>query len=184
MVVRLSILIGVLALGGVWLASGTSLLPELPEADTQPAQTRASATPPAEVVGTTREEATTTSGTFSEPVAMQVGDVALSVAVADTPKDRARGLSYRTDLGEADGLLFVFDEPKRPGFWMREMRFAIDIIWISAEGRVSGIHPELAPETYPETFRPEAPVQYVLEVPSGYAAEQGITVGDRVILPE
>lgn len=109
-----------------------------------------------------------------------VGGQVVEVELADTASERAEGLSRVKKLAEGRGMLFIFEQPKRPAFWMRDMRFAVDIIWIDANQRVVDITPRLSPATYPEVFRPTQAVQYALEVNSGFAADHGVTMGSTV----
>lgn len=104
-----------------------------------------------------------------------------NLEIADTPEQRERGLSGRASLPDDYGLLFAFEEDSTPSFWMKDMRFPIDIVWIAADGRIAGITPGVAPETYPEAFSPPEPVRYVLEIAAGEAARRGYARG--VVLP-
>lgn len=101
----------------------------------------------------------------------------VQVELALTLEERRRGLSGRESLARDSGMLFVFDELVVPNFWMREMNFAIDIVWLDASMRVVGVEREVGPETFPETFSPEAPILYVLELASGESAKLGIDSG-------
>lgn len=101
--------------------------------------------------------------------------------VVDTPAERMRGLSGRSGLADGRGMLFVFEEPAMQGFWMKDMLFPIDIIWI-ADTLVSGVVPNAKPddsEGRPVYYSP-APVQYVLEVPAGTADKLGVIPGTPV----
>jgi len=80
-------------------------------------------------------------------------------------------------LVEVDGMLFVFEEEKRHPFWMKDMHFPIDIIWISGERKVLEITYGVSPETYPDIFQPQQPVKYVIEVEAGRAEEINIEEG-------
>lgn len=100
--------------------------------------------------------------------------------IADTEFLRARGLSGRPSLGENEGMLFVFPEERKLSFWMKEMHFPIDIIWIDAGMRVVGISYDLLPESYPETFSPPELAQYALEVHAGFSKLHGIAPGTLV----
>ncbi len=97
----------------------------------------------------------------------------INIEVVDTPASRERGLSGRLSLPEGQGMLFVFDSDATYSFWMPNMRFAIDIIWIDSEGRIVDIKEHATPESYPEAFKPKNPARYVLEVGSGYAQKWG-----------
>ena len=102
------------------------------------------------------------------------------VEIADTDAARVRGLSGRDALAEDHGLLFVFQEETQADFWMKDMKFPIDIIWIDAQKKIIHIEHSLSPATYPKTFSPEALSLYVLEVPAGFAKSHDILVGDSL----
>lgn len=102
------------------------------------------------------------------------------VELAQTTAEQSRGLSGRASLGEREGMLFIFAATGTPAFWMREMNFPIDIIWLADDWRVADISPELSPATYPQTFSPRAPVKYVLEVASGTAQNLNLKIGDLI----
>ncbi len=104
--------------------------------------------------------------------------------IADTAEERARGLSGRDALPDDYGLLFIFPEDVTPAFWMKDMRFPIDIVWIAADGRIAGVTAEVSPETYPETFGPPELVRYVLEMAAGEAARRGYATGTPLKLPK
>ncbi|MDO8575927.1 MAG: DUF192 domain-containing protein, partial [bacterium] len=85
-------------------------------------------------------------------------------------------------LAADEGMLFVSPEDGGHAFWMKDMLFPIDILWISADGRVVYMAENVSPDTYPQSFRPDAPARYVLELPAGYAGAHGVSVGDVVRL--
>lgn len=111
-----------------------------------------------------------------------VGGQALTVDLATTPAEREQGLSGRKSLAENEGMLFVFPQDGAYKFWMKEMNFPLDIIWLSVDGTVVYIEPGLAPSTYPNSYGPTGPARYVLEVNAGFAAAHGLKVGDHVAL--
>ena len=111
---------------------------------------------------------------------IQIGDTRVKVEVADTDIKREKGLSGRESLAENEGMLFVFKEPGTYGFWMKDMNFAIDILWIDKDKRVVEIMQNVAPDTFPETFYPKEPIQYVLETNAGWTNKHDIIPGDIV----
>ena len=113
---------------------------------------------------------------------IKINDISIEVEVAGTPETRAKGLSDRKMLPKGTGMLFIFDAPAQYGFWMKDMNFAIDIIWISESSQVIGITEELAPETFPEIFYPPGRVMYVLELSAGASRNFGIDIGQVVFL--
>lgn len=111
-----------------------------------------------------------------------VGPARVAVEVADTDQLRVDGLSGRTGLAEGAGMLFVFGYDEAWGIWMKDMRFALDIIWADAEGKIVHIEESAQPDSYPTIFRPGTPARYVLEVPAGFVEREGIEVGQQIVL--
>lgn len=103
--------------------------------------------------------------------------------IADSQEERVQGLSGRREVPPNYGLLFVFDEPGRPGFWMKDMYVPIDIIWLSEDGTILGIEEAVSPSTYPQAFYPPEPVSLVLETRAYEARAQGWEVGTQIALP-
>jgi len=108
---------------------------------------------------------------------IRVNDVAIRVEIANTPGTRAQGLSARQGLAEGTGMLFVFDEPGKYGFWMKDMNFAIDIVWIDEASRVISVERNVLPETFPRVFYPNRAVKYVLELSAGATQRYRIDIG-------
>ena len=112
-----------------------------------------------------------------------IGGDTILVEVADEKDEQERGLSGRPALPQNHGMLFVYQQPSRPGFWMKDMRFSIDIIWIGADSKIVAVLPNLSPDTYPAVFSPPeevGSVQHVLEVNAGSAGRLNWQVGDQV----
>ncbi|MDB5195042.1 MAG: hypothetical protein JWO84_226 [Parcubacteria group bacterium] len=93
------------------------------------------------------------------------------------------GLGNRSSIPDNYGMLFVFKDKQRYGFWMKDMLAPIDIIWLSDNGTVLLIDHSVDPATYPHAFYPPVPVRYVLETRAGYAADHGWDAGTEVPLP-
>jgi uncharacterized membrane protein (UPF0127 family) len=109
-----------------------------------------------------------------------IDGTALAVSVADTEAERNQGLSGRTNLDFNEGMLFVFDKEGQYSFWMHDMNFAIDALWVNAAGEVVHIAQNMTPESYPEAFTNDTPAQYVIEVPGDYVEAHNLHVGSRV----
>jgi len=122
--------------------------------------------------------------TVIEPVvgnttpAVVFSESAVLVELARSRAERIRGLSGRQSLASDSGLLFVFEEPGPQGIWMKEMNFAIDIVWLNKEGVVVHIEAWVSPESYPDVFESPEPAQYVLEMNAGSVDNLGLMVGD------
>ena len=113
---------------------------------------------------------------------VKVGTARVLIDIADTPTLRARGLSGRKLLLDDQGMYFIFDHPGMYPFWMKEMNFPIDIIWIGEHMSVVDITKSASPSSFPQTFVSSAPALYVLEVQAGFAERHGVKIGDQVVL--
>ncbi|MEI6305118.1 MAG: DUF192 domain-containing protein [Candidatus Taylorbacteria bacterium] len=102
----------------------------------------------------------------------------IDIELAGDEISRENGLSGRTSLGADKGMLFTFIIPGRYGFWMEDMNFPIDIVWIDADHKVVGMNANVQPSSYPDTFFPPQNISYVLEINAGAAKELGIKVGE------
>jgi hypothetical protein len=105
----------------------------------------------------------------------------IGVEIARTAAEQHLGLGERDGLAWERGMLFVYDRPGFYGFWMKGMRFDIDIVWIR-DGRIVGIDHRVPHAMEPPlpTYRPPEAVDQVLEVPAGAAQARGWRRGDRV----
>lgn len=108
-------------------------------------------------------------------IGLPLGDI--DVEISDTPDLRERGLSRRMSLAPNDGMLFVFQIPGIYGFWMKDMNFPIDIVWIDNDHRVVAMNLDVATSTYPESIFPSSSISHVLELNAGSAREFGIATG-------
>lgn len=107
-----------------------------------------------------------------------------SVEVADTPMKKLVGLAGRKSLGKNEGMAFPFNNGTTPVFWMKGMLISIDIIWLR-DNKVIGFEENLQPEGNKidsdlKVYRPEEPIDSVLEVVAGTVSRLGIQAGDRV----
>ncbi len=121
-------------------------------------------------------------GASGHPLArVEIGMHRVRVEVADTLERKTRGLSGRASLAAGDGMLFPYDQPARHRFWMLDMRFDIDIVWIRA-GRIVDITHRAPHEVRqpPPLISPSEPADLVLEVPAGTAERLGWRPGDPV----
>jgi len=111
-------------------------------------------------------------------------DNCVTVEVVSKQVDLERGLMYRTGLGQDKGMLFVFPIDDKYSFWMKNMRFNLDILWISNEGRIVFIGSNIpACTTGPcQVYTPEKRARYVLELNSGFTATHHWKVGDNLDL--
>lgn len=118
--------------------------------------------------------------TSSASSTVAIGGYVIRVSVADTETTRHRGLSGSVGLAEGEGMLFIFPKDGTYGFWMKDMKFPIDIIWLSSDRIIVSMAQNVSPDTYPRVFNPKVPARYVLELPAGYAKAYTVDVGDEV----
>jgi uncharacterized protein len=116
-----------------------------------------------------------------------IGRERLNLEVVASPQAQVKGLSGRESLPWNYGMLFDFrnSASKRPSFWMKEMRFDLDIIWIK-DGGIIGITTDI-PAPNPNTplielprYTPPSAIDYALEVNAGWSDAHGIEIGDMV----
>lgn len=108
-----------------------------------------------------------------------LGGASFSVEIADTDEKRERGLGYRDALCDTCGMFFVFDRPDVYGFWMKGMRFPLDILWIR-EGRVIHIERGVDFHDQQKIYQPSSLADRVLELNAGICEKRGIREGDAV----
>ena len=113
---------------------------------------------------------------------IEIGGQTIRVSVADSPETRKLGLSGRPGLDPDEGMLFVFPLDGEHAFWMKDMHFSIDILWLTADGGIVYLEEDISPDTYPTAFASTVPARYVLELPAGFVRENSVTVGDIVRL--
>ena len=125
-----------------------------------------------------KENQTTNSSNIINRV--KINDIVLKVEVASSNKERAKGLSDRESLSADTGMLFVFNNSGKYSFWMKDMNFPIDIIWIDENSKIVFIEKDAKPESYPALLGGLVDSKYVLETISGFASKNNIKIGDRV----
>lgn len=155
------------------LALGVALLACGPSPDTERGSAaRASASPPRPAESALPR------------VRVQVGMQIIDAELAETAESQARGLSGRRRLPEGHGMLFVYPRPGRYGFWMPDMHFDLDLVWIR-DGRIVDLTPDVPhdpPGDELPVYRPSEPADQILEVPAGTAARHGWRPGDPVVV--
>jgi hypothetical protein len=113
--------------------------------------------------------------------------VCITAELAVTDEERQLGLMYREKIASDQGMLFVFEEEGRHSFWMKNMKFSLDLIWLNREKRIVHIELRVPPckDTPCPTYSSEIPAMYVLELKAGSADENKLKLYDRLefILP-
>lgn len=104
----------------------------------------------------------------------------IRLAIADMPQERAKGLSGHRPLSMSEGLIFIFDAEGIHGIWMKDMSFAIDVIWFDSQKKIVGMRENFEPSSFPEIAYPIKPSSYALEVASGFIKSNDLTIGGRI----
>lgn len=110
------------------------------------------------------------------------GPVSFQVELARTPSEQSVGLMFRPSLAEDAGMLFIYPNPARVSFWMKNTMIPLDMIFIDDAGVVVNI----AAETEPYSLAPrgsEGAVRAVLEINGGLSAKLGIEPGTQAVHP-
>lgn len=116
-------------------------------------------------------------GVLQDKVYIRTPKALIRAEVADDEAERVLGLSGRDGLADNRAMLFVFDEPDIHGIWMKDMKFAIDIVWLDSNKKVISIEPNVTPDTYPKVFEPKSNSLYIIELAKNQASKLGIKVG-------
>ena len=139
--------------------------------------------------GTTAQKPTETQTNAPKTARIKIKGKEIEVEIAKTEEERTKGLSDRDSIGNFQGMIFVFPQKDvTPTFWMKDMKFPIDIIWIN-DNKIVKIDKNIdypkgqTKESLP-LYKPPSPVDYVLEVKAGFSEENSWELGNAVEIPE
>ncbi len=101
---------------------------------------------------------------------------------AETPEEKRKGLSGISNPSYDVGMLFVFDAPSTRCVWMKDMQFALDIIWLDKNKAITHIEKNVLPGTYPKEFCGDGKGkdQYIVELVAGKADFSIMQLGARL----
>ncbi|WP_373514069.1 DUF192 domain-containing protein [Persicitalea sp.] len=103
----------------------------------------------------------------------------IDIEIAENEAEQSKGLMYRPYMPDSVGMLFVFQDSKPLGFWMKNTQIPLDIIYVDSNRKIVSIQKNAKP--YSEENLPSlSPAQYVVEVNAGYVDQHGIAVGDVI----
>ena len=122
--------------------------------------------------------------TIPSRVNVTIKNLTIDAEAASTPASRKKGLSKKDSVPFNQGMLFVFDNPGQYGIWMKDMRFAIDILWLDEDKKVVDIAVDVPPQQDKRDseltiYKPSHNSKYVLEVNAGLVRLNSIQVGDQ-----
>jgi uncharacterized membrane protein (UPF0127 family) len=113
-----------------------------------------------------------------DPGFVKIAGGVLSVEFARTDEQRAMGLMFRDFLATNAGMVFVFDPPSTPAFYMKNTRVPLDILFVDGTMTVVDIQ-QMEPFDEKDLHRPPSAVRYAIEANRGWSALHGVKVGDR-----
>lgn len=122
-------------------------------------------------------------GIYRNDKTVRVGSTEIKAEIANNPAQLQQGLSGRPCIEQGQGMLFVFAKPGQYAFWMKDMKFPIDIVWISMEKKAVAIERNVQPNTYPDSkFINDNHhlAQYVIELKANRSNELHMTLGTPV----
>lgn len=120
-------------------------------------------------------------GAYRNDKTLRIGSTDIQAELAQSTAERDMGLGGRPCIEQNQGMLFIFKQPGHYSFWMKDMRFPIDIVWIGADHKVAGLETNVQPSTYPDRFiNKQNLAQYVLELQADRANSLKIDIGTPV----
>ena len=105
-----------------------------------------------------------------------------TLEIAASGAERKKGLGGRATIAANEGMLFVEPTPNIACFWMKDMNFSIDIIWLDDKKIIRNLEERVSPKTYPKSFCPKTKTKYVVELPSGSIDKHELLVGQKLPL--
>lgn len=117
---------------------------------------------------------------YPNTVPLTIGEKTVLASVADSMAERIQGLSNTPYLPDNMVKLFAFGATGTHSIWMKDMNYALDIIWAAQDGTIVHIEENIAPETFPESFASPKPAWYVVEANAGFVASSSLKVGDTI----
>jgi uncharacterized protein len=108
---------------------------------------------------------------------LRVNNTTYLLKISSTKSQLINGLSDTQALPQNTGMLFILPNLDYQCFWMKGMKFNLDIIWLNSEKKVIKIEQNLSPSTYPNNYCPSSFARYVLEMNSGFIKTNKIRLG-------
>lgn len=111
-----------------------------------------------------------------------IGGSSFVLEVAETQQARAKGLSDREALAADAGMLFVFEQPGKSCFWMKDTLIPLDMLWLDDSYKLVHLEKSVSPESFPQSFCSAQEARYVVELRAGTAEKLGLKLGDVLTL--
>jgi uncharacterized protein len=134
------------------------------------------------LAGGCRNASSSASGTTLPTVPMRIGAQTFTLEIANDAAERETGLMRRDAMAADHGMIFVFADEQRLGFYMKNTRIPLDIIYLNGAGAVVSIK-QMRPYDVTTVYS-DAPAKWAIELNQGQAAAAGVKVGDQLAIPE
>ena len=106
----------------------------------------------------------------------------IEIEIADSHEERKKGLMFRNHLDPGTGMLFIYDYPQRVGFWMKNTKIPLDIVFANKRGVVVNISKNTEPLST-NLINGGNNIQYVLEINAGMSEQLNLFIGSRLVNP-
>ena len=165
-----------------WLAAGTLAIAALAACSPGEGATARAQTPVAAAPVAADSARHPVSGLEVIDLVVERGEKKLpfKVELAASPEAQTKGLMFRTELGDDEGMLFPSAAPEPRSFWMKNTPLSLDIIFVGADGRITNIEDNTVPYSL-DPVQSSGFTIAVLELRAGRAKELGIVAGDKVV---
>jgi len=115
---------------------------------------------------------------------IKIGEVVVEASLARSITEQILGLSNTPYLPENVVKFFMFSVDSDHPIWMKDMNYALDVMWVNKSGEIVFIQKNVTPETFPEAFSSPVPARYVVEAAAGFVEKNNIKIGSKVMLLE
>jgi uncharacterized membrane protein (UPF0127 family) len=109
-----------------------------------------------------------------------VNKIPMRVFVAEKQREQRIGLSSFSSIKENEAMLFIFKKNKNHVFWMKDMNFPIDIVWLDSNKKIIFIKEHALPSDYPDVYDPRMPSRYVFEFHDGFVRKNNLEIGSYI----
>lgn len=107
----------------------------------------------------------------------QLADATFNLFIADTDIERSNGLSGIKNMDQNEGVAFIFEKTGQKVFWMKDMLFPLDFVYIHKD-RVVEVKENVLPSSYPNTIVNQMPANIIIELNAGQVKQKNVKVGD------
>ncbi len=111
-------------------------------------------------------------------VKISAGMHQITAQVAQSPEQRSTGLMHRKDMPQAEGMLFIFEQPTQQCFWMKNTLLPLTAAFVADDGTIVNLA-DMKPQTT-DSHCSSKPVRYVLEMNQGWFAKKGLKAGFKL----